>query len=312
MSAAGPRSHASTPEAIVKQTDPSDEPDAAAPEHTTDNGSRTRENQTRNQIACEGCRRHKQRCDGATPCVRCVRRKVSCIYRGKPRPGRKRRGATENPSQSPDRAESTAPPSLATFPGVRATQPISDSRVSELYYGPSSNFSLMHQLYHGLIPRGNKQPHGTGVQAVDNGLDEFQYRKVAFHSQLINLPGVNFNGMPMEVLLRLLNGYFDTIGLVFPVVPEMDLRKSVDRLQGPDALAVDSIERGICLAALSIGAVFCREKERGEALVNAAQAIADGSRGVINVQMVVLNFLIIRVPFPRSSVPTDSLVTPLS
>jgi hypothetical protein len=34
----------------------------------------------RQQCACDSCRKSKKRCDGCSPCIRCLRRKLPCVY----------------------------------------------------------------------------------------------------------------------------------------------------------------------------------------------------------------------------------------
>ncbi|ETS82701.1 hypothetical protein PFICI_04577 [Pestalotiopsis fici W106-1] len=248
----------------------------------------------RNQIACERCRLHKQKCDGASPCSKCAQRGVTCAYRVKKRPRRKRAVALPRQGTAASTAASTAAELCSLFPRVRASQDLPGKSFSELYYGPSSNFSLMQQLYRQL-----SHHHGVGlqpspgyVQDAGDGLDEFHYRNVCFHSQLANLDRPPYENAPNDPP-RYLDAYFETIGVLFPIVREEDLRARLPHLEALDGLALAPLHRAVLLAALATGALFCGARDEGEGLLQMAHQIADEYRHIINNEVVIFNFLMI-------------------
>jgi hypothetical protein len=183
--------------------------------------------------------------------------------------------------------------SRSLVPSVRASQTTSATSVSELYYGPSSNFSLMQQLYRQLGHDGGRLPPQSGdVQDAGDGLDEVHYRNVCFHSQLPKLAQPDHSHLPMDHS-RYLDAYFETISVLFPVIEEEDLKNWLSQWQESDCMNLDPVRRAVLLAALAVGALFCNAKDEGEGLLQVAQKIADESRQIINTEVVILNFLMI-------------------
>ncbi|ERS96090.1 hypothetical protein HMPREF1624_07626 [Sporothrix schenckii ATCC 58251] len=132
--------------------------------------------------ACEECRLRKIRCDGGEPCQRCQFRDVVCEYRTKARnrtkksdllgaganagrgsdggnhssprshPRRPASGAATRPADTPSSASGGRNSSLQNH-SVAATHRASPSVFLQLYYGPSSNFSLLNAIYHRIEGR---------------------------------------------------------------------------------------------------------------------------------------------------------------
>lgn len=153
----------------------------------------------------------------------------------------------------------------------------------------------MQHLYRKLDHDGGKLHHLMGsVQDAGDGLDEFQYRKVCFHSQLTKIDFSSRRNMPIDHS-RYLETYFDVIGVPFPIIAEAELRNRLAQLHLSDRAYMDPIQRAVLLAALAVGALFCNAKDDGEVLLHTAQTIADESRHTINTEVVLLNYLMISI-----------------
>ncbi|KAL1901803.1 hypothetical protein Sste5346_001506 [Sporothrix stenoceras] len=132
--------------------------------------------------ACQECRLRKIRCDGGEPCQRCQFRDVACEYRKKARNRMKKSdllaaaGGSYGASGAASSAHSNDSPSTSARPrgvssadtpssasggrnsslqnhSVAATHRASPSVFLQLYYGPSSNFSLLNAIYHRIEGR---------------------------------------------------------------------------------------------------------------------------------------------------------------
>jgi hypothetical protein len=241
----------------------------------------------RNQVACEECRKHKKRCCGGTPCTNCSHRRYQCLYRLKARPKR-RRGSSAGHHH-------TFNPSREICAGVRATHKVSLSRTLELYYGSSSNFAFLQQLYRRLASTLDEVPENRReVQDSNDGLDTFQYRSVCFGSQLNDLDKADFDYLPAELAETFLNGYFTVIYPLFPTPSKEVLQKAASQfLLADNHTLMDPLDRAIIQAVLAIGAIFARENAWSQALFEAAQRDGNPFHQVINTQAVQLQMLLI-------------------
>ncbi|KAJ5486801.1 hypothetical protein N7530_001101 [Penicillium desertorum] len=142
--------------------------------------------------ACQECRKRKIKCNGLTPCKTCQLRNTPCIYRDYIRHRRKKHEYEEaGERNSPRQASSGVPPSgqhtasvMNDFPNsVSATHMASPSCQMQLYYGPTSHFSLMQHIYRDLIsnPTSHPEPSG-GVEEAGAGLDLFSFRRIFFRN----------------------------------------------------------------------------------------------------------------------------------
>lgn len=117
----------------------------------------------RNNKACQSCRARKVKCNGETPCNNCLTKPALCAYRQAIRVRRRKQLPSEKNSTF---AASPWPPGRGDYPesngggdpdvssqnekfhdSVSATQPSARSGPVELYYGASSQFAFLQQIY---------------------------------------------------------------------------------------------------------------------------------------------------------------------
>jgi hypothetical protein len=106
------------------------------------------------------CRAKKIRCDGGEPCRRCSIRALDCVYRTKARNRPRKRspapsaatqhqgGHDSHRGHQGDADEEDEGSRGLQNHSVAATHRASSSMLLQLYYGPSSNFSIINFIYH--------------------------------------------------------------------------------------------------------------------------------------------------------------------
>ena len=243
--------------------------------------------------ACEVCRTRKLRCNGEDPCERCQLRNLTCVYR------EKARNRPRKLRQHPPVSTASTAPSIASSEDVRhdpgaegerpagspsihghsvaATHHASPSCVLQLYYGPSSNFSMLHSIYHQM--EGTRLAPGSGEDAeeVGPGLDLFRNRRLFFGDLSGNRPR-GMSGDSSALFLdharsrKYVERYLATYWHVLPVPPKDELRRRLDRLWEPPSLfSFDSPENIILALAMAIGACSMDEESVAEVLFQKAK-----------------------------------------
>lgn len=261
--------------------------------------------------ACEVCRQRKLRCNGEDPCERCQLRNLTCVYREKARNrARKHRAppastaaslaSSEDARQSP----STHPQSSADSPSlhvhsVAATHRASPSCVLQLYYGPSSNFSMLHSIYQQI--EGTRPAPGSGEDAEEVGpsLDLFSNRRL-FFGDLVDNKRRGAIGDNSALLLdherskRYMDRYLTTYWHVIPVQSKEELHRRLDKLwEPPNILAFDSPENIILALALAMGACTMGEEHMAEIIFQKAKLGAAKLDELVNVQAVQVSVMMI-------------------
>lgn len=280
--------------------------------------------------ACQECRRRKIRCDGGEPCQHCRQRQTECLYRGFVRQRRRKRDlvaskASTTPEQREDDgigddegsvgSTTAGEQTLAVHgPAVRnrilqhsvtATYEASPSCVVQLYYGPSSNFSLMQLMYRQLVGADqaagrSTTEQGQEVEEVGPGLDLFSHRRLFFGDLAgnQNVPGVNLNSPLLFIdpsfARQCLERYLSTFYHMTPFVTKDEYRARLNRIfSDSDDLSMDSPNATILLLILAMGAAMLEEEERAEFLFRKAKANYAGFDELVNVQAVQIPLLMI-------------------
>ncbi|KAL1993761.1 hypothetical protein VTN49DRAFT_2430 [Thermomyces lanuginosus] len=278
--------------------------------------------------ACQECRRRKIRCDGGEPCQHCRQRQTECLYRGFVRQRRRKRDlvaskASTTPEQREDDgigddegsvgSTTAGEQTLAVHgPAVRnrilqhsvtATHEASPSCVVQLYYGPSSNFSLMQLMYRQLVGADqaagrSTTEQGQEVEEVGPGLDLFSHRRLFFGDLAgnQNVPGVNLNSPLLFIdpsfARQCLERYLSTFYHMTPFVTKDEYRARLNRIfSDSDDLSMDSPNATILLLILAMGAAMLEEEERAEFLFRKAKANYAGFDELVNVQAVQIPLL---------------------
>ncbi|KAI5302764.1 hypothetical protein KEM56_000383 [Ascosphaera pollenicola] len=169
----------------------------------------------RTSKACQECRKRKIKCNGNTPCEMCGRRRTPCVYREITRQRKKKRieTANNNPptlnAEAPnhrqgsttsinygDHQQSHADNLGTIHSSVCATAQMGPPGCKQqLYYGPTSHFSLLQHIYRCLTSDSTDASQDDGeVEEAAEGLDWSSLSRIFFGTSNDNtaseLPGV--------------------------------------------------------------------------------------------------------------------------
>ncbi|CAI4214020.1 unnamed protein product [Parascedosporium putredinis] len=267
--------------------------------------------------ACQECRAKKIRCNGAEPCQRCSVRGLSCVYRAKARnrqrkvplppdssiassddahsaaaAGRAASAATAGAPGAPPggRRSGAKKPEDAALEGgdgspsihiqsVAATHRASPGCYLELYYGPSSNFSMLHSIYHQM--EGTATAPGApqrDVEEVGPGLDKLGNRRIFFGDwadgrDSLLIPS-DYSAMFLDRALsqRLIETYLSTYWHILPALPQTEYRRQLDDMhRSPGIFSYDSADNIIIILAMALGASVLDEEHIAEFLFQKAK-----------------------------------------
>lgn len=266
--------------------------------------------------ACEECRLRKLRCSGEDPCRRCSSRNLTCVYRPKARnrPPRKRPSASAASSLAPSEDIQSGPATATgssrggspSFHGhsVAATHRASPSCVLQLYYGPSSNFSMLHSIYHQIEGTRLGPRPDEDTEEVGPGLDFFSNRRLFFGDLDINKQPSLLNDNSALFLdharsKRYMERYLSTFWHILPALSKDDLRQRIDRLwDTPSILSFDSLENIILALAMALGASTLHEEGMAELLFQKAKQGTAKLDELVNVRAVQVPLMMMRLPAP--------------
>lgn len=279
--------------------------------------------------ACQECRKRKIKCDGEKPCKTCRERSTSCVYRDVIRQRRKKQqqenrdsnphwGSAEEsdigrpltPGLSQD-AGSTGrrnQPVMYTFHNsVSATHMASPSCKVQLYYGPTSHFSLLQHIYRDLVSGPHQpptEPQGE-VENADAGLDLFNFRRIFFGSlaETHDAGKDTSNGnmplmfLPREIAMFFLERYLATFYYLTPFWPKETMRRDAEKLYDPNVDSpMDPSVKSVILMAMACGALGTEHYTWGEILFERVKASSNSLEDVVNLQTVQISLLMISIP----------------
>ncbi|KAF7718845.1 Fungal Zn(2)-Cys(6) binuclear cluster domain-containing protein [Penicillium ucsense] len=238
--------------------------------------------------ACQECRKRKIRCNGLNPCKTCQQRETPCIYREVTRQ-RKRRIDTDHPlSESDSRHAPRVSPSFAPnsktdgpsmmvqYPSsVSATHMASPSCKLELYYGPTSHFSLIQHVYHELVPNASSEAASSGqVEEAGAGLDLFSFRRIFFGTPDSQEAGKSFSSadmgmmfLPYNLAKIFLDRYLAHLYHVMPHQPKAYFKQCLEKLYDPSPSEhPDTLTRAMLLLSMAIGSLGTEQYAWGDVL----------------------------------------------
>ncbi|KAL4877858.1 hypothetical protein BJY04DRAFT_230299 [Aspergillus karnatakaensis] len=292
--------------------------------------------------ACQICRARKIRCDGRTPCERCTERGLPCEYRSKarqrqkksdinrvsagdggPAPAAREQGlqgqgqlpvpdldwskisattaaaAVERPHGGGTKAPT---PTRLPHSSVMATHLQSPGQLMQLYYGPTSTFSLMQTVYRGLIPGYAENMGETArgdVEEGSAGLDMFQFRNIFFGISESNgghADGMSKNGnerspapvfVPYPVAKALLQRFLLTLYHLMPFHPKEAYMKKLDELYNSPAAGSERAPGSrVVLVAIAIAALNTEHHRLADLLYGSVTAEVATMNDIVNVEMV--------------------------
>lgn len=281
--------------------------------------------------ACEECRLRKLRCSGEDPCKRCSFRNLTCVYREKARnrPARKAAAAASAASASsvaPSEGPQSGPGTAAGSPpahnpnmhihSVAATHRASPSCLLQLYYGPSSTFSMLHSIYHQMKGTRVGRQADQDAEEIGPGLDLFNNRRL-FFGDLVDINKQPEQGDGNSALLldharckRYLERYLATYWNVLPAQPKESFRKRLDQLwDPPTTLSFDSPENIILALAMALGACTQHEENTGELLFQKAKQGAAKLDELVNVHAVQVPMMMMSLPLHLTLMLTSLIGT---
>lgn len=261
--------------------------------------------------ACQECRKRKIRCDGLNPCKTCQRRNTACVYRDFVRQRRKKHESdrfhqNDRPSQdrvSPNLGHSPAR-NTSTMHSVSATHMASPSCLMQLYYGPTSHFSLMQHIYRDLIANPTNQPQvpSREVEQAGAGLDVFSFRRIFFGTpdthegtKGLSTGDAPFMFLPYELAKTFLSRFLSTLYYMVPYVPQCHFEQRLEQLYNfSPALQPDTLSQAALLLVLAIGSLGTEHYAWGEILFERVKASLTAFDEVVNLQTVQISMLMIR------------------
>lgn len=244
-------------------------------------------------------------------------RAADCVYRTKARNRARRRSPA--PVQEPESQELNLPDEedhddhgsrgLQNH-SVAATHRASPNMLLQLYYGPSSNFSVMNFIYHQI--EGTKPVSGSGQKEVHEmgpGLDRFNLRRLYFGDladsaeswRMTNDTAAMF--VDRDLASRCLERYLATYWHTLPIWSKDEYRRQLARLYVPsEMLSSENPDTNILLLAMAIGASMLEEEAVAQFLFQKAKRYSARLDEMVNVQAVQMALLMISFfPFSANS-----------
>ncbi|RAL00859.1 Zn(II)2Cys6 transcription factor [Aspergillus ibericus CBS 121593] len=273
--------------------------------------------------ACQECRKRKIKCNGVTPCKTCQLRHTPCIYREVTRQRRKKNqypeaavsegfhsnGGTPDDHGTRQQSPSLMPPARRRNPSVSltfnnsvsATHMASPSCKVQLYYGSTSHFALMHEIYRGLVsnnPSTEAQKPQGEVEEAGAGLDMFSFRRIFFGTQaeshdsnkITNGPDAPVLFLPYELAKDFLRRFLATLYNLVPFWSKDAFYQQLDHMYRPtpDSRS-DKWSQSLLLLGLAIGALGTEHHSWGDILYERVKASTSSLDDVVNLQTVQLS-----------------------
>jgi hypothetical protein len=280
--------------------------------------------------ACEECRRRKQKCNGQNPCNLCRRRGASCNYRAVTRkrvsravsPRNVDLGCTQSKPHCPRNShDDDEPPPVVTetdmdrletslprkyiFNSIRATHVTrgSPSSLSELSFGPTSNFSVLRHFHthFDLTDVNSSSPPKQPLDFYDGNesIDMFGFRDRAFGS-LPSQQDLDSSFLRYELARSFLDSYLNTTHYHVPIVSAESLQSLLARLYEPDTgSTLSTSDRAITYVTMAIGATNEHDGWRSILFAKAAKE-AEKTTYEINLRVVQVELLLISKAPPLS------------
>ncbi|KAI9376114.1 fungal-specific transcription factor domain-containing protein [Aspergillus egyptiacus] len=255
--------------------------------------------------ACQECRKRKIRCNGETPCKTCRLRRTQCVYREIIRQHKKKHqdqdvGTSEGLGAGvSSRSESLQQPPLGFNNSVSATHMTSPSNKVQLYYGSTSHFALMHEIYRDLTaPAGNpaRGPQGR-VEEAGAGLDMYNFRCIFFGIPTEPCDSARGSGvadpqimfLPYDLATMFLQQFLCTIYYLLPIWSTDTFHQRLEGLYGPRPAARKENYHCILLMALALGSLLTEHHAWGDVLYERVKASCSSFDDTVNLQTVQLS-----------------------
>ncbi|KAL4932507.1 Zn(II)2Cys6 transcription factor [Aspergillus undulatus] len=262
--------------------------------------------------ACQECRQRKIKCNGENPCKTCRLRRAPCVYREVIRQRKRKDHGQRNTEESamsdvparPDPLQShrEEPLSFSNNVAVSATHMTSPSNKVQLYYGSTSHFALVHEIYRDLTSHPSSQvdpgprPHGR-VEEAGAGLDMLSFRTIFFGiptdrlkdpSRGPNSSDPNILFLSYELASSFLQSFFCTLYHLLPIWPTEVFQRRLGELYGSRPPSRTDINQYVLLMALALGALVTQHHAWGDALYERVKSCCNSFDDTVNLQTVQL------------------------
>lgn len=277
--------------------------------------------------ACQECRKRKIKCNGNDPCETCQLRRTPCLYRDLARPRKKRhqdkhephydsfvsgethqaedntRAQSPGASQPPGRRNSSV--NYTFNKSVSATNMASTPHMVQLYYGSTSPFALLHEIYRDLV---SSQAAPAEVEEAGAGLDMFSFRCIFFGTPLDtpdNLRGTNGADLPLmimpyDVAKVFLGIFLSTFYFMVPFRPPETFQRHLQELYSPSPeFKIDIWSQSMILMALALGSLATEHYTWGDILFERVKASIAPLDDIVNLQSVQLSLFLISSEIPK-------------
>lgn len=189
------------------------------------------------------------------------------------------------------------------FPNsVSATHMASPSCQMQLYYGPTSHFSLMQHIYRDLVSNPTAQPEPSGgVDEASAGLDLFSFRRIFFGTPDNHEPGKSTGGgdtpimfLPHDLARVFMSRFLSSLYHMTPYRPKAYYESCLERLYDPSPSAhPDTLTQAIVLIILATAALGTEYFSWGDILYDRVKASLATYDDVVNLQTVQISVLMI-------------------
>ncbi|KAI2786973.1 hypothetical protein POX_g09370 [Penicillium oxalicum] len=172
----------------------------------------------------------------------------------------------------------------------------------ELYYGPTSHFSLIQHVYRDLMPNPSTQAATSGqVEEAGAGLDLFSFRRIFFgtpdsHDASKPSGGFDLNMvfLPYNLANLFLDRFLAHLYHVMPHQPKSYLKQCLEKLYDPSLSEhPDTLTRAIILLSMATGSLGTEQYAWGDVLFERVKESLVPYDDVVNLQTIQISFLMI-------------------
>ncbi|KAJ6138811.1 hypothetical protein N7471_005297 [Penicillium samsonianum] len=168
------------------------------------------------------------------------------------------------------------------FPNsVSATHIASPSCRMQLYYGPTSHFSLMQHIYRDLVSNPTSQPEPSGgVEEAGAGLDLFSFRRIFFgtpdfheNNKSLGKGDLSMMFLPYDLAKLFLSRFLSSLYHLTPLRPKIYYEQCLDRLYNSSpADHLDALTQAILLLSMASAALGTEHFAWGDVLFERVKA----------------------------------------
>lgn len=183
---------------------------------------------------------------------------------------------------------------------VAATHRASPSVFLQLYYGPSSNFSLLNSIYHQVEGTRPAPDAAKEVEEIGPGLDLFNSRRLYFGDLVgVTEPNRMTDAIPGIFLDRCMAGkfmdrYLVTYWHVLPIWNKDEFRNRLNLLYSSlELYTTENPDTVIIVLAMAIGASMLEDESTAQYLFRKAKKWSASLDDMVNIQTVQIALLMI-------------------